>query len=85
MCSYLAVFSPGEDAAGVERWTAEALDRINSVDDPFNETWHEWLPDPAWPTPMLPASWKIRLGRFRPWSLTPCRYHAFTRVIHCAD
>jgi protein associated with RNAse G/E len=35
----------------------EILDRLGKRDYPFDGTWLDWLPDPAWSPPVLPANW----------------------------
>jgi uncharacterized protein len=34
---------------------------------PFDEPWHRWRPDPAWPTPELPAGWEAVPLSPSPW------------------
>jgi hypothetical protein len=48
------------DAATGGRVRAEAADvirRLEADEAPFGEDWDSWRPDPAWPTPRLPAGW----------------------------
>lgn len=50
------VISP-EWIQGIERDTAEVLDRVNSRQYPFDGSWLDWTPDPAWAPPSLPEGW----------------------------
>ena len=48
------------DAATGARVRAEAaavLARLEANGPPFGDGWDRWRPDPAWPTPQLPAGW----------------------------
>jgi Protein of unknown function (DUF402) len=45
-------------AAEADRIRADAREveaRVRRWAEPFNEGWEHWRPDPAWPTPQLPA------------------------------
>jgi uncharacterized protein len=47
-------------AAEAARVRDEALRVTRGVEanaPPFNERWHDWRPDPTWPSPALPAGW----------------------------
>jgi hypothetical protein len=33
------------------------IEMIESRAAPFNESWPDWRPDPAWPVPVLPPGW----------------------------
>ena len=39
-----------------------AMDRIRRREPPHDRDWDSWRPDPAWPTPVLPETWR----RFEP-------------------
>lgn len=48
------------DAAEAARVRDEAQRVIRGVEanePPFSEPWHDWRPDPSWPSPELPAGW----------------------------
>jgi Protein of unknown function (DUF402) len=48
------------DAAGSARVRSEAARAIEAVERgawPFDGSWLDWRPDPAWPAPELPPSW----------------------------
>jgi hypothetical protein len=44
-------------AAQVRRDAQHAIERIEQRRPPFNESWPEWRPDPAWLIPALPPDW----------------------------
>jgi hypothetical protein len=52
----LGLFSP-EDEAGFRWWGERAVEHVLLRQPPFDLEWEGWLPDPAWPTPELPAGW----------------------------
>ena len=47
----------GTEAATVRREAENMSARIEANEAPFNEPWHDWRPDPAWPAPRLPDGW----------------------------
>ncbi|MGI8617013.1 MAG: DUF402 domain-containing protein [Actinomycetota bacterium] len=51
-----------EEAAEFRDRGARAVDRIISRQPPFDRDWEAWRPDPAWPTPELPAGWDADPG-----------------------
>jgi hypothetical protein len=55
----LGLFSP-EEAAGFRTWSERAVEHVLLRRPPFDVEWDGWLPDPAWPTPELPAGWDER-------------------------
>jgi len=34
-----------------------AIERIEAREEPFDDSWIGWRPDPSWATPMLPEGW----------------------------
>jgi len=49
------------DAKEAEHVWEEALRVIGQIEanePPFNESWHDWRPDPTWPVPELPVGWE---------------------------
>ena len=57
-----------EEAAEFRDRGARAVDRIISRQPPFDRDWEAWRPDPAWPTPELPAGWDADPGASPGWS-----------------
>ncbi len=48
------------DTAGRIRRDAErAVERIERAEWPFDGSWLDWRPDPAWPRPELPEGWDV--------------------------
>jgi protein associated with RNAse G/E len=50
------VISP-EWIQGIERDTAEVFERVNNRRYPFDGSWLDWTPEPAWVPPSLPEGW----------------------------
>lgn len=46
-----------EWAEAVEAAKVEILGKVERREYPLDGTWLNWLPDPAWPPPRLPAGW----------------------------
>lgn len=53
-----------EIRAAARTATRMVLDRV----PPFDEPWHLWRPDPAWPTPALPDDWGAEPLSPSPWA-----------------
>jgi Protein of unknown function (DUF402) len=45
------------DEAAVRAEGAAVIKKIEAADFPFDGTWTDFTPDPAWPTPDLPPGW----------------------------
>jgi hypothetical protein len=50
------LFTPAE-AADFREWGERAVERILSMEPPFDRSWETWRPDPAWGVPELPEGW----------------------------
>jgi hypothetical protein len=50
------LFTPAE-ASDFRDWGERAVERILSMEPPFDRTWDTWRPDPAWGVPELPDGW----------------------------
>jgi hypothetical protein len=50
------LFTP-EEASGFREWGERAVERILSMEPPFDRSWDTWRPDPAWGVPELPDGW----------------------------
>lgn len=48
----------GEEVAQVRDEAQRVIGRVEANAPPFNERWHGWRPDPAWPLPELPDGWE---------------------------
>jgi hypothetical protein len=46
-----------ERAAELRAEGERVLRRIEAVEPPFDDSWLNWRPDPAWPLPELPDDW----------------------------
>lgn len=42
---------------GVDVETPKILDKLENRQYPFDGTWLNWMPDPNWSPPELPANW----------------------------
>lgn len=42
---------------GIEAATPEIFDTLEKRHYPFDGSWLDWMPDPAWSTPTLPVNW----------------------------
>jgi hypothetical protein len=51
------VYSP-EVAAHIREVGERGLARLLAREDPFDEPWENWRPDPAWTPPVLPERWE---------------------------
>jgi protein associated with RNAse G/E len=51
-----------EWVSGIERDQPEIFTRLAASEHPFDRSWLDWRPDPAWLPPALPAYWD-QLGR----------------------
>jgi hypothetical protein len=43
--------------AEIRQEAASVINMIEFRGAPFSDGWDRWRPDPAWPTPVLPATW----------------------------
>lgn len=50
------LFTPAE-ASDFRAWGERAVERILSMEPPFDRSWDTWRPDPAWGVPELPDGW----------------------------
>ncbi|HEX6579983.1 MAG TPA: DUF402 domain-containing protein [Actinomycetota bacterium] len=50
------LFTPAE-ASDFRDWGERAVERILSMEPPFDRSWDTWRPDPAWGVPELPEGW----------------------------
>ncbi len=50
------IISP-ECIQGIEAAKPEILERLETRRYPFDGAWLDWMPDPAWSPPTLPATW----------------------------
>jgi hypothetical protein len=50
------LFTP-EEASDFRDWGERAVERILSMEPPFDRSWDIWRPDPAWDVPELPDGW----------------------------
>lgn len=46
-----------ESVQGIEAAKPEILARLEKRQYPFDGTWLDWVPDPAWSPPTLPENW----------------------------
>jgi hypothetical protein len=51
-------FFSAAEVASIREAADAATRLVIAREPPFDEPWHRWLPDPAWPTPELPAGWE---------------------------
>jgi len=54
----LGLLSPAE-AAEVRAEGERAIARIEAREEPFDDRWIGWSPDPAWERPVLPEGWDV--------------------------
>ena len=59
-------FSPAE-VAEISASARAAVRMVVEGAPPFDEPWHLWLPDPAWPVPALPDDWADEPLSRSPW------------------
>ncbi len=55
-CLRRSLFTP-EEAARIRAEGERAARRIEAGEPPFDGSWSDWRPDPAWPVPTLPPGW----------------------------
>lgn len=60
---FFSVAEVAEIRAAAQSATRMVLDRV----PPFDEPWHLWRPDPAWPAPELPDGWRAEPLSPSPW------------------
>jgi predicted RNA-binding protein associated with RNAse of E/G family len=46
-----------DEATAVDEALADAHRAIGACEQPFDQRWLDWRPDPAWSVPPLPADW----------------------------
>ncbi len=51
-------FTP-EEAAAIRAEGETAIAAVKQRAWPFDASWNEWRPDPAWPVPTLPEGWDL--------------------------
>lgn len=54
----LGLLSPAE-VAQVRTEGERAILRIEAREEPFDDRWMDWKPDPGWVSPALPAGWDV--------------------------
>jgi uncharacterized protein len=52
----VGLFSPPQ-ARAIRQEGERVVERIESWSAPFDESWENWCPDPAWPMPSIPEGW----------------------------
>jgi len=52
------LFSP-EEAGEIRAEAGRVVERIRAGAPPFDGSWLDWEPDPAWPVPELPPGWDL--------------------------
>ena len=48
-----------EQAAAIRAEGERAIERLRAHEEPFDESWITWRPDPSWPIPELPSDWHV--------------------------
>jgi hypothetical protein len=54
----LGLFTPDE-AHAIHDEAERAIQRLERREEPFDDRWLEWRPDPAWPAPELAPGWGL--------------------------
>lgn len=61
-------FFPPAEVAAIRRAADDATRMVLDGEPPFDEPWHRWRPDPAWPVPVLPPGWSAEPLSPSPWA-----------------